>query len=69
MDSREMIFKLPHFEQKKIGETNWKKVPEKEFLLNLCEDFTLITPVLANMFEGIEVISSSKAFRIKSESE
>ena len=62
MYPKEMIFKMPQFEVKYINENNWKKVPEKDFLLNLLDAFALITPILRKMFEGEEIVTSEFRF-------
>jgi len=42
-----------------------KKIPEKDFLLNLNKSLTLITPALERMFEGEEIITPSIKYRIR----
>ena len=65
MDSREMIFNMPQFEVKYIKENNWKKVPEKDFLSNLLDAYAIITPILAKLFKGEEIVTSLAIYRIR----
>ena len=66
MDSKEMIFNLPLFEIKELSDKNWKKVSEKDFLTKLVDNFNLISPVLREMFQGKEFITSNCIYRIQS---
>jgi hypothetical protein len=60
-----MIFKIPLFEIKQNNANSWKKMSEKDFLLNLNKSLTLITPALERMFDGEEFITSSIKYRIR----
>jgi len=67
MDSREMIFNLPHFEIKDLSGKDWKKVSEKDFLIKLVDNnFDLISPVLRKMFQGKDFITRDCIYRIRS---
>jgi len=65
MDFREMISKQPQFEVKYINENNWEKVSEKELLINLHKAYAMITPIIARMFNGEEIATSSAMYRIR----
>ena len=65
VENREMIFKVPLFELRQNNDNNWKKMTEKDFLLNLNNSFTQITPALEKMFDGEEIVTSSIIFRIR----
>ena len=65
MHFNEMIFKQPQFEIKDLGEKDWKKVSEKDFLIKLVDNLELITPVLREMFQGKDFITRDCIYRIK----
>ena len=65
MDVREKTIINHQFEVKYSYENNWTKVSEKEFLVNLHENHTLITPILKRMFNGEEIATPSAIFRIR----
>ena len=65
MDAGQMIFKMPQFEVKYKNTTNWKKVSEKTFLLNLLNAFDRISPLLTKMFNGEEIDTPSENYRIR----
>ena len=65
MHFNEMIFKQPQFEIKDLGEKDWKKVSEKDFLIKLVDNFDLITPVLREMFLGKNFITRDCIYRIQ----
>ena len=65
METKEMIFKLPKFEIKNFSENDWNRISEKDFLLKLVDTFELITPVLSELFQGKEIITNFRIFRIK----
>ena len=66
MDSREKASKNPQYEIKYSSEDNWINVSEKEFLVNLHESHTPVTPILKRMFDGEEIVTPSAIFRIRS---
>jgi len=59
-----VIFRLPQFEIRNFGETDWNKVPEKEFLLKLAATFERIAPILSEMFQGKEISTRDCIYRI-----
>jgi hypothetical protein len=65
MDSKGMIFKMPLFEVKLTNDNDWKKIPEKELLLKLNQAYDFITPILLEMFDGEEVVTTSAKFRVR----
>ena len=65
MYSTEMIFKLPLFEIKNLNENDWNRVSEKDFLLKLLDSVELIIPVLSDLFQGKEIITIYRIYRIK----
>ncbi len=65
MDSPEIIFKFPKFEIKNFNENDWNRISEKDFLLKLVDTFELITPVLSDLFQGKEIITNFRTYRIK----
>ena len=65
MNSTEAIFKLPQFEIKDLNENDWKKVSERDFLIKLANTFELITPVLAEMFQGKEISTRDCIYKIQ----
>jgi hypothetical protein len=65
MDSTAMVFNLPKFEIKNFSENDWNRVSEKDFLLELVDNFELITPVLSDMLQGKEIITNFCIYRIK----
>ncbi len=60
-----MQFKIPCFEVKKIGEKDWKQVPEKMVLEKLVDCFNPVTPVITEMLQGNEVIAETEIYRIR----
>ena len=65
MDSPEIIFKFPEFEIKNLNEDDWNRISEKDFLLKLVDTFELITPVLADLLQGKEIVTNLCIYRIK----
>jgi hypothetical protein len=65
MYSTEMRFKLPVFEIKNFNENDWNRVSEKDFLLKLLDSVELIIPVLSDLFQGKEIITNYRIYRIK----
>ena len=65
MYSTGMRFKLPVFEIKNLNENDWNRVSEKDFLLKLLDSVELIIPVLSDLFQGKEIITNYRIYRIK----
>ena len=60
-----LICKMPQFEVKYINENNWKKISEKDFLLNLLDTYDQITPILGPLIKGEEIVTPSAIYRIR----
>ena len=65
MNPNELICRMPEFEVKYLNGNNWKKIPEKDFLLNLLDTYDRISPIIATLIEGEEVVTSSAIYRIR----
>ena len=65
MNPKELICKMPQFEVKYINENNWKKISERDFLLNLLDTYDQITPALGTLIKGEEIVTPSAIYRIK----
>ena len=65
MNPKELICRMPQFEVKCLDENNWKRIPEKDFLLNLLETYDQITPIIATLIKGEEIVTSSAIYRIR----
>ena len=65
MESKELIGGMPRFEVKYINENNWKKIPEKDFLLNLLDTYDQISPIITLLIKGEEIVTSSAIYRIR----
>ena len=66
-DYRRIKFKMPQFEVKYIHEGDWSEVSETAFLQNLLDNFNRITPIISEMFQGKEIVTSAAIFRIKND--
>jgi hypothetical protein len=64
-DYRRIKFKMPQFEVKNIHEEDWNEVSEKAVLQSLLDNFNRITPIISEMFQGKEIVTSTAIFRIK----
>ena len=58
-----MEFNLGRYEYKHFGEHQWRRVSEKAVLQKLADNFDPLTPVLANMLCGKEIITSEGIYR------
>ena len=56
---------MPQFEVKYLNEDNWKKISERDFLLNLLDTYDQITPILGTLIKGEEIVTPSAIYRIK----
>lgn len=65
MNPKELICRMPQFEVKYLEENNWKKIPEKDFLLNLLDTYDQITPIIATLIKGEEIVISTAVYRIR----
>ena len=65
MNPKELICKMPQFEIKYPDENNWKKISEKDFLLNLLDTYDQITPILGILIRGEEIITPTAIYRIR----
>ena len=65
MNPNELICKMPQFEVKYIKENNWKKISERDFLLNLLDTYDRITPILGALIRGKEIVTPSAIYRIR----
>ena len=61
-----MQFKISCFEVKKVGEELWREVPEKMVLEKLVDCFDPVTPIIAKMLEGNEIVTQTEIYRIRS---
>ncbi len=64
-DYRRIKFKMPQFEVKYFHEEDWNEVSETAFLQSLLDNFNRITPIIGEMFQGKEIVTSTAIFRIK----
>ena len=65
MNPKDLICKMPQFEVKYPNENNWKKISEKDFLVNLLNTYDKITPILGALIKGDEIVTPSATYRIK----
>lgn len=65
MNPKELICRMPQFEVKYQNENNWEKIPEKDFLLNLLGTYDQITPIIATLIKGEEIVTSPAIYRIR----
>ena len=56
---------MPHFEIKRFGENDWRRVSEKVFLNKLIENVEIIYPILIEMFKGEEIVIHEYVYRIQ----
>jgi hypothetical protein len=61
-----MQFKISCFEVKRVGEEDWKQVPEKMVLERLADCFNPVTPIITQMLQGNEVVAEAEIYRIRS---
>ena len=61
-----MQFKISSFEVKRIGGEDWQEVSEKSALEKLATSYDPVTPVITKMLAGIEVITETEIYRMKS---
>jgi len=61
-----MQFKISQYEFKDSNAEDWQQVSETFVLEKLVDVFDPLTPLLSEMLEGKEVITSEGVFRIKS---
>jgi hypothetical protein len=60
-----MQFKISQYEFKDFNSDDWQKVSETFVLEKLVDIFDPLTPLLAEMVQGKEVITSEGFFRLK----
>jgi hypothetical protein len=60
-----MQFEISHYEFKVSNSDDWQRIPEKLVLEKLVDVFDPLTPLLAEMIKGKEVITPEGIFRIK----
>ena len=60
-----MHFKLSQYEFKDSNSDDWQKVSETFVLEKLVDVFDPLTPLLSEMVQGKEVITSEGVFRMK----
>ena len=61
-----MKFEISQYEFKDSNDEDWQQVSETFVLEKLVDVFDPLTPLLSEMLEGKEVITSEGVFRIKS---
>ena len=61
-----MQFKISQYEFKDSNDEDWQQVSETFVLEKLVDVFDPLTPLLSEILEGKEVITSEGVFRIKS---
>ena len=60
-----MQFKISHYEFKDFSSDDWQKVSESFVLEKLVDIFDPLTPLLAEMIRGKEIITPEGFFRLK----
>ncbi len=60
-----MEIKLTCFEVKKVGEENWREIPEKMVLEKLIDHFNPVSPIISKMLQGNEVVAETEIYRIR----
>ena len=60
-----MQFKISQYEFKESNGDSWRKVSETIVLEKLVDVFDPLTPLLSEMLQGKEVITSEGVFRMK----
>ena len=60
-----MQFEISHYEFKVFNSDDWQRIPEKLVLEKLVDIFDPLTPLLAEMIQGKEVITPEGIFRMK----
>ena len=61
-----MKIKLTCFEVKKFGEENWREVPERMALEKLADCYYPVTPIIARMLQGQEIVTQTEIYRMRS---
>jgi hypothetical protein len=56
---------MSQFEVKYSHQEDWNDVSETAFLQSLLDNFNHITPVISEMLQGKEIVTSIAIFRIK----
>lgn len=54
---------LRRYEFKHVGETKWQKISEKTVMETLVDNFDPVTPVLARILKGEEIITAHGIYR------
>jgi hypothetical protein len=60
-----MQFRVTCFEIKRLGDDVWQKVSEKAFLEKLADCVDPITPAIAKMLLGSEIVSLKEIYPIR----
>ena len=60
-----MQFKISQYEFKDFNSDDWQKVSESFVLEKLVDIFDPLTPLLAEMIQGKEIITPEGLFRLK----
>ena len=60
-----MQIEMPQYEVRNIGGDRWEDISEKNFMETLVEIFDKISPVMADILHGKEVITPQAIYRLK----
>jgi hypothetical protein len=56
---------MSQFQVKNLGEEDWKEISENFVLENLVDEFDQVTPIIAQMVQGKEIVTTGGIFRMK----
>jgi len=60
-----MQIEMPRYEVRNIGGDRWEDISEKNFMEMLVEIFDKVSPVMADILHGKEVITPNAIYRLK----
>lgn len=60
-----MQIEMPRYEVRNIGGDQWEDISEKNFMEMLVEIFDKVSPVMADILHGKEVITPNAIYRLK----
>ena len=56
---------MPRYEVRNIGGDRWEDISEKNFMETLVEFFDKVSPVMAEILHGKEIITPHAIYRLK----
>jgi hypothetical protein len=65
---RIMMLEMPRYELKYHGEDGWQEISELKVIDELFKTFKMVTPVIQQMIEGKQVVTTEAVYRLKGKS-